>query len=283
MSELDIYDLPFSSENAKLLSGGSRSRGYRINDWIVRIPTKLDFLLEQQREADISKLLHKELPENLKNKVTYIHFNGKCTIHREIVGESLQKVYSNMNTEQRKNLAKDIAELLCAMHNIPLLAVNKALKQYSKICRNENKTILSDFDYTTTKKQLQECSSGKLNLDAFKMEVPVDGLALCHNDLHAENIIINKGKLSGIIDFGEAGINPRITDFFHLYRLDRMLMINIIDEYNKISNYKIDVQAADYQFLSNAGYTLEKRKNRANFKSEVAKVLQNSIFQSKII
>ena len=50
----------------------------------------------------------------------------------------------------------------------------------------------------------------------------------------------------------------------------------------KVSDYKIDKQAADYQFLSNTGYTLEKRKNRANFKSEVTKVLQNIVFPPKV-
>ena len=283
MSEFDIYDLPFSSENAELLSGGSRSRGYRVNDWIVRIPTKADFLLEQQREADISKLLHKKLPRNLKNQVTYVHFNGKCSFHREIIGETLQKVYSDMTALQRKDLAKDIAELLCAIHNVPLYDANKVIEQYSKVCRDENKTNLTDFNYSIAREQLLECSCGKLDLDIFKTEVPTDGLALCHNDLHAENIIINDcGKLSGFIDFGEAGINPRITDFFHLYRLDRMLMTDIINEYNKISDYKIDMQATDYQFLSNTGYTLEKRKNRASFKSEVAKVLQKMFFYQKV-
>jgi hypothetical protein len=49
----------------------------------------------------------------------------------------------------------------------------------------------------------------------------------------------------------------------------------VIKEYNKISDYKIDVKAADYQFLSNTGYTLEKRKDRPSFKPEVAKVLEN--------
>lgn len=283
MSELDIYGLPFSSENAELLSGGSRSHGYRVNGWIMRIPTKEDFWIEQKREADISELLHKELPENLRNKVTYTHFNGKCSFHREIIGDTLQKVYKDMSVKQRKDLARDIAELLYAIHNIPLSEVNKVIEQYSKVCRDENKTNLTDFNYSIAREQLLECSCSKLDLDIFKTEVPTDGLALCHNDLHAENIIINtSGKLSGFIDFGEAGVNPRITDFFHLYRLDRMLMINIIDEYNKISDYKIDKQATDYQFLSNTGYTLEKRKNRANFKSEVTKVLQNSVFQSKV-
>ena len=67
MSELDSYDLPFATDNAELLSGGSRSRGYKINGWIVRVPTKEEFLLEQKREASISNLLHQELPEKLKS------------------------------------------------------------------------------------------------------------------------------------------------------------------------------------------------------------------------
>lgn len=283
MSELDSYNLPFATDNAELLPGGSRSRGYKIKGWIVRIPTKEEFLLEQQREATISYLLHQELPEKLKNKVTYVHFNGKCSFHKEIIGESLHKVYKKMNTAQRNDLAKDIAELLYAIHNIPLPKINKVLEQYSKKCRNENKTNLTDFNYDIVKEQLLECSSGKINLDNFKAPIPADGLALCHNDLHDENIIINnEGKLSGFIDFGEAGINPRITDFFHIYRLDRKLMINIINAYNNISDYKIDVNATDYQFLSNTGYTLEQRKNRPNFKPEVVKVLQNNAFFSKI-
>lgn len=111
-------------------------------------------------------------------------------------------------------------------------------------------------------------------MDTFKTTIPTNDLALCHNDLHAENIIVKDNKLSGFIDFGETGINPRISDFFHLYRLDRDLAVDVIKEYNKISDYKIDVKAADYQFLSNTGYALEKRKDRPLFKSEVAKVLE---------
>lgn len=278
MTELDSYDLPFPINNPELLPGGSRSHGYRVNSWIVRIPTREEFIIEQQRENDISKLLQKELPKNLQHKVTNIHFNGKCSYHHEIIGEPLEKVYKNLNTDQRKNLAKDIAELLCAIHNIPLSKADKITSQYSKVCRNENKTNLADFDYNTAREHLLECSSGKLDLDTYRTEIPTNGLALCHNDLHAENIIINeKGELSGFIDFGEASINPRITDFFHLYRLDKTLMIDVINEYNKISDYKIDKKATDYQFLSNTGYILEKRKNKPNFKLKVAKILQNSI------
>lgn len=117
MSEFDIYDLPFSSENAELLSGGSRSLGYRVNGWIMRIPTKEDFLIEQKREADISELLH-------------------------------------------------------AIHNIPFSEVNKAVSKYSKICRNENKTTLSDFNYHIAREQLLDCSLNKLDLNTFETKLP---------------------------------------------------------------------------------------------------------------
>lgn len=277
---LNDFDLPFATENAVELSGGSRSKGYCVGGYIVRIPLREDSLMEQMREAEISALMQEYLPENLKSKVTNVRFNGKCAYHKEIQGELLEAYqiknnYSAMDSKQRHQLASDIAELLEAVHNIPLEKVQAVTQKYAKICRNENKTVQNDFDYSTAKEHILEVSGGKINLDNFKTSIPTDGLALCHNDLHAGNMVVKDKKLSGFIDFGEAGVNPRITDFFHLYRLDRDLAVDVIKEYNKISDYKIDVKAADYQFLSNTGYTLEKRKDRPSFKPEVAKVLEN--------
>ncbi len=278
--DLSDFDLPFATENAVELSGGSRSRGYRVGDYIVRIPLRENSLMEQMREAEISALMQEYLPENLKSKVTNVLFNGKCAYHKEIQGKLLEAYqiknnYSAMDSKQRHQLAIDIAELLAAVHNIPLEKVQAVTQKYAKTYRNENKIVQNDFDYSTAKAHILEISNGKINLDNFKTTIPTDGLALCHNDLHAGNMVVKDNKLSGFIDFGEAGVNPRITDFFHLYRLDRDLAVDVIKEYNKISDYKIDVKAADYQFLSNTGYTLEKRKDRPSFKPEVAKVLEN--------
>lgn len=280
---LNDFDLPFATENAIELSGGSRSRGYRIGNWIVRVPLRDDSLMEQKREAEISALMQKYLPDSLKSKVTNVQFNGKCAYHQEIQGSLLESfyekrnAYDSMKPKQRHQLAVNIAELLAAIHQIPVSKVQEITQKYAKTCRNENKTAQADFDYTTAKEHISDVSGGKINLDTFKTAIPTDGLALCHNDLHAGNMIIKDGKLNGFIDFGEAGINPRINDFFHLYRLDRDLAVDVIKEYNKLSDYKIDIKAADYQFLSNTGYTLEKRKDRPSFKPEVAKVLENFI------
>ena len=76
--DLNDFDLPFATENAVELSGGSRSKGYCVGDYIVRIPLREDSLIEQMREAEISALMQEYLPENLKNKVTNVQFNGRC-------------------------------------------------------------------------------------------------------------------------------------------------------------------------------------------------------------
>ena len=288
--DLNDFDLPFATDNAIELPGGSRSKGYRVGDYIVRIPLREDSLTEQKREAEISALMHEYLPENLKSKVTNVRFNGKCAYHKEIQGDLLETYqvrnnYSIMDAQHRHKLAIEIAEILAAIHNIPLAEVEEVTSKYTKTSRNENKTVQNDFDYSTAKAHILEASNGKINLDNFKINIPTDGKALCHNDLHAGNMVVKDNKLSGVIDFGEAGVNSRINDFFHLYRLDRDLAVDAIKEYNKISDYKINVKAADYQFLSNTGYTLEARKDRPSFKLEVAKVLENFVgsYQREIL
>ena len=121
----------------------------------------------------------------------------------------------------------------------------------------------------------------KFWLDDFQTPIETNCLALCHNDLHAENIIIKGGELSGFIDFGETGINPRITDFFHFYRLSRAFALEVIEAYNSLSSHPISFQEADYQFLSNTGYTIEQRlrcgKDMPLFFKEVKNALRHFV------
>ena len=218
--DLNDFDLPFATDNAIELSGGSRSKGYRVGDYIVRIPLREDSLTEQKREAEISALMHEYLPENLKSKVTNVRFNGKCAYHKEIQGDLLETYqvrnnYSIMDAQHRHKLAIDIAEILAAIHNIPLAEVEEVTSKYTKTSRNENKTKLAEFDYSTAKAHILEISNGKINLDNFKTTIPTGGLALCHNDLHAGNMIIKRGRLDlqsvGQLPHGAGGR----TAFFH--------------------------------------------------------------------
>lgn len=284
MSENNIslqeYGLPFSEENAVLLSGGSRSKAYEVDGWIVRIPTREEFLVEQEREAEILQFLHQSIPTDFQKKFPQVEFNGKCAFHKKIEGEPLQKliVENKISSSEKIFLAAEIADLLQVLHEVDITQIKKISNKYQKKCRNENKTKEPDFDYRSAKENILFYSNNQINIDEFRTEISAEGAALCHNDLHSENIIINNQKLSGFIDFGEAGINPRITDFFHFYRIDRDFALKIVANYNQFSDYKIDYKQLDYQFLSNTGYTIQKRKKIAPlsqyFEKEVKKALQ---------
>ena len=141
-------------KNITRLPSGSRSKAFRVNDLIVRIPVRDDAIMEQEREAEISKIMQQNLPTHLQNKVTNVYFNGKCAYHQEIKGELLNGVYAKMNSKEHHQLAIDIAELLSAIHRIPISDVQEKTQKYLKICRNENKTAQQDFDYSIAKLQI---------------------------------------------------------------------------------------------------------------------------------
>ena len=271
----------YSSTNVQELKGGSRSKAFLINQKVVRIPTQEKFAREQEREALISLLLQENLPAKYSSKVTNISFNGNYSVHQEIEGDLFQSLWNEnkLSPLSLKKIAKQIAELLFQIHSIDIKLVQKKLSQHAKICRNENITLKPDFDFETAKKHILNYSDGKINLDDFQTPIETNCLALCHNDLHAENIIIKGGELSGFIDFGEAGINPRITDFFHFYRLSQAFALEVIEAYNSLSSHPISFQEAEYQFLSNTGYTIEQRlrcgKDMPLFFKEVKKALRH--------
>ena len=67
---------------------------------------------------------------------------------------------------------------------------------------------------------------------------------LCHDDLHEENILIDKNGLSGIIDFGCVKIRKFDTEFSHLFEYDVELNLMIIKEYEKLTGRKVDINYA---------------------------------------
>ena len=79
--------------------------------------------------------------------------------------------------------------------------------------------------YTRTKEKAEEL--------IFEGALWCDSVKECVKDKDVVITIVGYPKDVEEVYFGEAGINPRITDFFHLYRLDRKLMIKVISEYNR--------------------------------------------------
>ena len=271
--------------NPNRLVGGSKSFAYQINDYVVRFPKAEIIWQSQQQEAQISALLQAKLPNKWKSKITNVvcysaseypfayHKIIKGKICDNIRGEtSYNTCYDNLSESQKKLLAKDIAELLVALHSIPTDITNP-------MAENWNFTNKTDFDYKLCKSALLKYSNNKINLDDFKCNITNDDLVFAHNDMSGSNLILDETKdnvLQGILDFGNAGNMPRINDFFPYYKINRQLSRDIIAVYNQISNSKISQQMADYIVLVYLGYIVSNQENQGKTISDfILMILSN--------
>ena len=267
------------------LVGGSKSFAYQVNDFVVRFPKVEIIWQSQQLEVKISELLQAKLPDKWKNKVTNVvccstseypfayHKIIKGKICDNIRGEtSYNTCYDNLSESQKKLLAQDIAEFLVSLHSIPTEITNP-------MAENWNFTSKPDFDYELCKSVLLKYSDNKINIDDFKCNIANDDLVFAHNDMSGSNIVLDEQQdnvLQGILDFGNAGIMPRINDFFPYYKINRHLARHIISAYNEISSIKINQSSADYTVLVYLGYIMYNQEKQGKTMSSFALMILNN-------
>jgi len=104
-----------------------------------------------------------------------------------------------------------------------------------------------------------------INLDEYKPTSPNTCKALCHNDLSGSNLLLSSESndiLAGIIDFGNTIVMPKYQDFFPLYKINRQLAVDTLNEYNKLTASKIEQKQTDFMTLCYIGYGLAQNKEK---------------------
>lgn len=221
-------------------------KGQNISAGVIEFYQKnggiIDYLLDNKYILRISKsTLNNQMKQNrIKSMalVPKIHSSGSFSVSDNkyyylitdyVQGNDLWNVIQNLTDEEKNNVGKEIAQFLNELHSITDVAYDighyvptiprftKSWKdghlEYVEMLRGglseidielENKKIVSKaFDYIYT------------NINALEYQT---GAKLLHNDFHPKNIIVNEGRLAGIIDwecsqFGEADFE--LAHLFH--------------------------------------------------------------------
>lgn len=224
----------------EILKGQNISAGaiefYQKNGEII------DYLLDNKYILRISKsTLNNQMKHNRIKSMAFvpkIHSSGSFSVSDNkyyylitdyVQGNDLWNVIQNLTDEEKNNVGKEIAQFLNELHSITDVAYDighyvptiprftKSWKdghlEYVEMLRGglseidielENKKIVSKaFDYIYT------------NINSLEYQT---GAKLLHNDFHPKNIIVNEGRLAGIIDwecsqFGEADFE--LAHLFH--------------------------------------------------------------------
>ena len=242
----------------KVLGEGLDSVAYLVNN---------DYIFKMSKHQEARDNLKKEIQvlNYIKGKLslqipTIDYYSEKYSIcgYKEIKGTILtSEYYEKMNSEEKEQLAKDISLFCKELHSLPLPKI-----------KDLELNVIEDYesDYKELKENIYDSISekAKIYLDGLFDRILNDeritkyDIALCHNDLSCNHIVMDNNKIIGIIDFGDVAITDRDKDFVYLLEnsneeLGRNFGLKVLDYYNH-PNKDVAILKAD---LNDEYYSIE--------------------------
>lgn len=192
-------------------------------------------------EAKILRLLKKK---NIPFIPEIIFFNKKTKLicYKYISGIPLESIWTTLTKKKKENIMSELGKLHALIHLTA--SIQESVKTGISLDNNSVEFVLAKF-----KKNIKQ--THKKTSALYKIISKVDNYyiqnkptqifnGLLHGDLHHGNIIINKGKLSGVVDFGKSKFGDIHRDFSHYARHYPNYLDAIIKSYEKYSIYKLN-------------------------------------------
>ena len=229
-------------KNTKLITSGLENDILIVNNSkIFRFP-KTNYEVDRvyKKEKIIMDYIRPFISTNIQNIQIYKDDETTFSVLDLIVGEDLDNTTGD--------IVEDFVKFLKELHSIdtePLKEYNLDTKdfQFYKFRLNINHF---SFNYDTLSDILR-----KYNLeDDFNKSLHIftnfnyrdEDDVLCHNDLHKGNIIINKGKLNGIIDFSDAVYTNYNIEFESILKWNEEIVVDIMKKYEETTGRKLDME-----------------------------------------
>ncbi|MDQ3099220.1 MAG: aminoglycoside phosphotransferase family protein [bacterium] len=200
------------------------------NDLIFRFPKNEKSKEQLGREIPSLKLINKHATLPVPDFI-YIAPDNSLVGYKKLIGTAL--LYERSLYPNWQSFSRQIGRFLTAIHSIPYqeLKTSHLLAKTSSVeeCLNEGHEFFEKVRRVIPHKYILLIESF---FQARHPSVSIDSV-LCHNDFGIEHILINNGKVSGIIDWSGAAITDPAQDFGRLYRdLEVKLVDQILDEYS---------------------------------------------------
>lgn len=188
---------------------GSTNEVWRSGQYIIRV-NFVPGSLRLRRESVLAPLLPEQVlyPEVIASGVETF---GEWIIVRYRKGDVLSQAWSDMNTEQRKEVVAQLAEVLKAIHSfrLPEDAVRRlAFKEGDgELALPHQLPASRVYRYLEQARELSFMDFGLLNAAEDRLNEVADSVfahergGFVHGDLHFENILVAEGRITAILDF----------------------------------------------------------------------------------
>lgn len=201
----------------KKVNVGFTNTIYNVNDkYIIKICSDIKNESNFQKEINfyntnkdnnlIPKLYYSD---NSKNEIPYYY-----EILEKIEGVTLYNVWHTFRENEREEIIKQLCKAMKKMHS--------NIGEYYNWSEYNKKRFNKLFDEVKKQKLFNDDKIEILNkvYSLFDKYLVSDKVVLVHNDIHFDNIFINKGKIK-IIDFERSMYAPKDFDLHILYYMIR--------------------------------------------------------------
>jgi len=185
-----------------------------------------------------------------------------AVVEEYINGEELRKSILKINNSEKREIGRVLARFINQVHNINIKGnkeeeININLSKFDK-----SLGILKEYINDTMFQKLIQIK------EVYKQLLQEKDFCLTHGDLNEGNIMIENGKVSGVIDFGNMEYYIPEIEFVHMYFFDKVIYEAMVKNYPKQINEK---NIVFLELIVNIRHF----KNIRNFEDKKNKCLQN--------
>jgi aminoglycoside 2''-phosphotransferase len=187
---------------AAMIGLGQNNIAYDLDGVIVRVPRHPEAERELERETHVLAILRPLLPTPVPALELRNIGERRVSVHSKLRGDPLSDI-TGLNDRERSNLAADVGGFLNALHSIPLshwslepiAHPSSEWREFLDRCEAQVFPIIPACRVVNLRKRF-------IDFLAVCASLP---LSIIHGDFGTGNILIDQGRLSGVIDFSGCG------------------------------------------------------------------------------
>lgn len=145
-----------------------------------------------------------------------------------VQGEELYGVLQELTEEQQISIGRDIAEFLTELHSITGSSYDighyiPTIPEYGRSWKEGHKEYAEYLRKALSEMEIDSESEKAVSAALEYIDTNIDcldyqtGARLLHNDFHPKNIIVNNGKISGVIDWECSQFGEEDFELAHLF------------------------------------------------------------------
>lgn len=171
-----------------------------LQNYIFRFPRNLFFARMMVKDCTFCNFLKGKTSIPIPDMQLKTHKNRPFSVHKKIKGSSLTSQLDKLTPSEQVGIIEDLSQFLMELHALPANTMPAEIKE-----------SLGDFLAGLATVHKGNYDLTKHN-SLLTMEAETQKPSIIHGDFHPGNVLVDNGRVSGIIDFSFVSVSDKHSD-----------------------------------------------------------------------